>query len=106
MKNVVLKNSKKFQKVSEKVFTDRERNSKIRKDNPLKVNYKIYRRGSGLYKMKGKVWKEKNKLNLKEFTIERIKTNTNLFTEEELTLVKNNIALIEKIYILGILDNI
>lgn len=52
MKNVVLKNSRKFQKVSEKVFTDRERNSKIRKDNPLKVNCKNYRRGSGLYKMK------------------------------------------------------
>ncbi len=52
MKNVVLKNSRKFQKVSEKVFTDRERNSKIRKDNPLKVNCKNYRRGSGLYNMK------------------------------------------------------
>ncbi len=93
MKNQVLKSDKKFTKVSEKLFTKKKENDTIRKDyNPLKVNYKIYRRGSGLYKMKGKVWKEKNKLNLKEFTIERIKTNTNLFTEEELTLVKNNIA--------------
>lgn len=59
-----------------------------------------------MYKMKGKVCKEKNKLNLKEFTIERIEANADLFSEKELTLIKNNIALIEKIYILGILDNI
>lgn len=50
MKNVVLKNSNKFAKIEKKVFTEKERNSKIKKDyNPLKVNYKIYERGSGLY---------------------------------------------------------
>lgn len=49
MKNVVLISTKKFKKVSEKLFTEKQRNSKIRKDNPLKVNCKNYRRGSGLY---------------------------------------------------------
>lgn len=50
MKNQVLKSDKKFTKVSEKLFTKKKENDTIRKDyNPLKVNYKIYRRGSGLY---------------------------------------------------------
>lgn len=53
MKNVVLKNSKKFAKIEKKVFTKEKENDTIRKDyNPLKVNCKNYRRGSGLYKMK------------------------------------------------------
>lgn len=52
MKNVVLISTKKFKKVSEKLFTEKQRNSKIRKDNPLKVNCKNYRRGSGLLSMK------------------------------------------------------
>lgn len=35
MKNVVLKNSKKFAKIEKKLFTEKERNSKIKKDyNP------------------------------------------------------------------------
>ncbi len=34
----------------EKAFTKKESNDIIRKDyNPLKVNYKIYKRGSGLF---------------------------------------------------------
>lgn len=34
----------------EKLFTKKESNDIIRKDyNPLKVNYKIYKRGSGLF---------------------------------------------------------
>lgn len=50
MKNVVLKNSKKFAKIEKKLFTKRKENDTIRKDyNPLKVNCKNYRRGSGLY---------------------------------------------------------
>ena len=50
MKNVVLKNSNKFAKVSKKLFTKKKEKDTIRKDyNPLKVNCKNYRRGSGLY---------------------------------------------------------
>lgn len=42
-----IRNVKKY---GEKVFTKERRNSRIKKNyNPLKVNYKIYKRGSGLY---------------------------------------------------------
>ena len=36
----------------------------------------------------------------------RIKENTNLFTKEELNMIKGNYILISKIYMLGIVDNI
>lgn len=53
MKNQVLKSSKKFRKIKKKLFTERQKNDTIKEDyNPLKVNYKIYERGSGLYNMK------------------------------------------------------
>lgn len=67
MKNVVLKNSKKFAKIEKKLFTEKERNSKIKKDyNPLKVNYKIYRRGNGLYMENDQLKEIRNVLNWKE----------------------------------------
>ena len=43
---------------------------------------------------------------MEELIKERIKTNENLFTEEELKIINSNDILIEKIYLLGILDNI
>ena len=52
------------------------------------------------------VLEDKNKLNLKEFTNKRIMENVNLFSKEELTILRNNKTLIEKIYILGLLDGI
>lgn len=70
------------------------------------MNYKIYERGSELYKMGDVVLEDKNKLNLKMFVKERITKNTNLFSEEELSVIKNNSTLIEKVYLLGLLDNI
>ena len=49
----ILKNNEMLklkEKESKKVFTNEERNNIISKDyNPLKVNYKIYKRGSGLF---------------------------------------------------------
>lgn len=55
-------------KESKKLFTNKERNIIINKDyNPLKVNYKIYKRGSGLFMMKNKELKEiKKGLNWKD----------------------------------------
>ena len=47
----------------------------------------------------------KKELNLNEFINQRIMKNYNLFSEEEITLIKNNRILINKIYMLGILDN-
>ena len=92
---------------SKKVFTKKKIKDIIKKDyNPFKVDYKIiYKRGSRLYNMEDIVLEEKNKLNLKTFVNERIVKNANLFSEKELSIIKNNITLIEKIYILGILDN-
>ena len=67
MKNQVLKSDKKFTKVSEKLFTKKKENDTIRKDyNPLKVNYKIYRRGSGLYMKDGHLKELRKELNWKE----------------------------------------
>ena len=49
MKNV----AKEIKKERRNVFTEREKNSKIREDyNPFKVNCKIYKKRSGLYRMK------------------------------------------------------
>ncbi len=107
MKDIVLKKITKNEKEKEKLFTKKKSKVTIEKNyNPFGVNYKIYKRGSELYKMKKEVLEKKEELNLKEFPIKRIKKNANLFSQEELILIKNNIALIEKIYILGILDNI
>lgn len=107
MKDIVLKKTTKKEKEKEKLFTKKKSKVTIEKNyNPFGVNYKIYKRGSELYKMKKEVLEKKEELNLKEFPIKRIKKNANLFSQEELILIKNNIALIEKIYILGILDNI
>lgn len=51
-----IRNVKKYE---EKIFTKTRRNSRIKKNyNPLKVNYKIYKRGSGLLSMKSVVLKK------------------------------------------------
>ncbi len=49
---------------------------------------------------------ENNDLNLKKIMNMRILKNANLFSEEEMLIIKNNSTLIQKIYMLGILDNI
>jgi len=38
--------------------------------------------------------------------LERIEKNKKLFTKEELTFLTNNVKLIVKVYLLGLLDNI
>ena len=44
---------------------------------------------------------EKEKNNLEKFIVERVEENKNLFTEEEMEIIKNNTILIKKIYLLG-----
>lgn len=90
------------------VFTKNESNNIIREDyNPLKVNYKlIYEEREGIQMKELKKEELKEKLNLKEFTNKRIMENINLFSDKEMEIIKNNSLLIEKIYILGVLDNI
>ena len=44
------------------------------------------------------------KINVESFVSERLKENENLFTEEELEIIKSNNVLIEKVYALGMLD--
>lgn len=57
-KDVVLNKTKKSKK-EEKLFTKKKSNDTIEEDyNPLKVNYKIYERGSGSYSMKNEILKE------------------------------------------------
>ena len=52
-----------------------------------------------------KIVEEKNeKINLERILEERIINNKDMFTEIELKYMKNNIKLINKIYLLGILD--
>lgn len=46
------------------------------------------------------------KINMEKIVKERIKENKNLFTEEELQFINNNVNAIKKIYLLGILDKI
>ena len=55
-------------KLKKNLFTNEGRNNIIEKDyNPLKVNYKIYKRGSGLFMKKSKELKEiKEGLNWKD----------------------------------------
>ena len=112
MKKVILRRvreeKKFFEKKQEKVFTKKKVNSTIKKDyNPFEVNYKIYQRRDGLYNMQDVVLeKNKKELNIKELIDERMMKNANLFSEGELTIIKSNGALIEKVYILGMLDNL
>lgn len=55
----------KLKKESGKIFTKERRNSRIKKNyNPLKVNYKIYKRGSGLYMEKERISKKKKFVDL------------------------------------------
>lgn len=42
---------------------------------------------------------------IRKFLEQRIEDNRDLFTEYELKLIKDNITVIKKIYILGLLDN-
>lgn len=46
--------------------------------------------------------KEKN---VEKLVKERIKENEKLFTGEELKVIKDNANIIEKVYLIGILDN-
>ena len=48
----------------------------------------------------------KEKLELKEFINKRVLNNINLFSKEELSIIKENDTLVEKLYMLGFLDNI
>ncbi len=57
-------------------------------------------------KSKDIILKKKDELMIRNFASRRIKENTNLFSDEELLIIKNNKTLIEKVYILGFLDNI
>lgn len=43
-------------------------------------------------------------IGLKEIIEKRVYENTNLFTIEELTIIKSNSILIEKLYLLGLID--
>ena len=63
-----MKTEEKNIKNVKKGFTKGESNIIIKKDyNPLEVNYKIYKRGSGLFMMKNKELKEiKEGLNWKD----------------------------------------
>lgn len=103
MEDLVLK---KVKKNGKKVFTKKKVSDTLKKNyNPLKVNYKIYKRGSEVHKMENVVLERKNELNLKMLVNERIIKNANLFSEEELSIIKDNSNLIEKLYLLGMLDN-
>lgn len=44
------------------------------------------------------------KENVVEIVKQRIKDNEKLFTEEELQIINNNVNIIKKVYILGLLD--
>jgi len=68
MKNVVLISTKKFKKVSKKLFTKKGENGKIKKEySPLKVNYRlIYKRRDGLYMDKEILKEIKRGLNFKD----------------------------------------
>lgn len=45
-------------------------------------------------------------LDLKEFIYGRIEKNASLFSDSEMTIINNNRSLMEKIYLIGILDNV
>ena len=99
---------KKQEEIKEKVFTNKKSNNIIKTIyNPLKVNCKIYKRGSGLFmKETNEALENKEKLELKEFINKRVLNNINLFSKEELSIIKENDTLVEKLYMLGFLDNI
>lgn len=69
---------KDIEKFKKKLFTKNKAKDIINKNyNPLKVNCKIYKRGSGLYNMEDKILKEiKKDLNLKERIIVSINKKT------------------------------
>lgn len=48
--------------------------------------------------------KNENEEIIGEILKERIKENKNLFSEEELTLLNNNVKFIKKIYLLGVVN--
>lgn len=41
---------------------------------------------------------------MEDLFVERIEKNKNIFTEEELTFIESNVNIIQKIYLLGLLD--
>ena len=103
MKDVVSKNLKEN---GRKVFTKKRGNSKINKNyNPFEVNL-IYKRRDGLCMEEIEIGEINQNLHLKEFIYERIEINANLFSDSEMTIINNNRSLMEKIYLIGILDNV
>ena len=69
----VVSNKTKKNKKEEKLFTKKESKVTIRKNyNPLKVNYKIYERGSGLCMENIVLNNLKKELNLKNGTKEKV----------------------------------
>lgn len=104
MKNVL---ARKVEKCSKKLFTKKNTKGIIKKNyNPSEVNWKIYKRKGEKYIMEDKILESKCKLNLRKLAHERIIKNANVFSEKELSIIKNNSILVEKLYILGILDSI
>lgn len=55
-------------------------------------------------KTKDKILVERIEENIESLLIERIKENKELFNEEELTFLKNNIKITKKIYLLGVIN--
>lgn len=47
---------------------------------------------------------ENEGMNIEKIVERRLKDNINLFNSEEINIIKNNKNLMEKIYLLGILD--
>ena len=47
---------------------------------------------------------EENEIILEEIIKERIEENKNLFSKQELEVAKNNISLIKKMYLLGMIN--
>lgn len=88
MKNVVLKNSNKFAKIEKKLFTGKERNSRIKSDyNPLSKDYGIYERGGLYMKEKSFILKElKKNMNWKS------KIFANIFSKTAITLYRKGMV--------------
>lgn len=103
MKDVVINELKENEG---KVFTKKIGNDIIKKDyNPFEVNL-IYKRRDGLCMKEIEIGEINENLDLKEFIYGRIEKNASLFSDSEMTIINNNRSLMEKIYLIGILDNV
>ena len=98
---------KDVEKFKKKLFTKNKAKDIINKDyNLFKVNWEIYKRKGEKYIMEDNSLENKCELNLRRLAQKRIIKNANLFSEEELSIIKDNNILAEKLYILGNLDSI